>query len=46
LAVTNSVLQGFLGRHRKIGLDTKVCIFQVEGNPNDLGLVTPNFCLA
>jgi predicted nucleic acid-binding protein len=36
-------LQQFLDRHRKIGLDTSVFIFQVEENPKYLDLVKPIF---
>lgn len=36
-------LERFLARHRKIGLDTSVFIFQVEGNPRYIDLVNPVF---
>jgi predicted nucleic acid-binding protein len=41
--VTESRLEEFLARHRKIGLDTSVFIFQVEENPKYLELVNPIF---
>lgn len=43
MAVTEERLRTFLGRHRKIGLDTNVFIFQIEEHPKYLELVTPIF---
>jgi hypothetical protein len=43
LAVTEERLRTFLGRHRKIGLDTNVFIFQIEEHTKYLELVTPIF---
>lgn len=36
-------LEDFLKRHRKIGLDTSVFIYQLEENPKYLELVNPIF---
>lgn len=41
--MTESRLAEFLARHRKIGLDTSVFIFQVEENPKYFELVNPIF---
>jgi len=41
--VSRAAIEGFLRRHSKIGLDTSVFIFQVEGNPRYLDLVRPIF---
>ncbi len=43
MAVAEERLRAFLGRHRKIGLDTNVFIFQIEKHPKYLELVTPVF---
>lgn len=36
-------LRGFLGRHRRIALDTSVFIYQVEANPRYMVLTDPLF---
>ena len=36
-------LEDFFERHRKIGLDTSVFIFEIEGNPRYIKLVNPIF---
>jgi predicted nucleic acid-binding protein len=38
-----SVLADFLARHKKIGIDTSLFIFQIEGNPRYSALVHPVF---
>jgi predicted nucleic acid-binding protein len=44
LAVSRAgAVEAFLGRHRRIGLDTSVFIFLIEGNPRYLELVRPIF---
>ena len=36
-------IEGFLKRHRKIGIDTSTFIYQVEGNPKYVDVVDPVF---
>ena len=43
MAVTEERLRAFLARHRKIGIDTNVFIFQIEEHPRYLALVSPIF---
>ena len=37
------MLEDFFERHRKIGLDTSVFIFEIEGNPKYIKLANPIF---
>ena len=37
------MLEDFFEQHRKIGLDTSVFIFEIEGNPKYIKLVNPIF---
>jgi predicted nucleic acid-binding protein len=41
LAVGETLVASFLGRQRKIGLDTSILIYAVEENPKYVGLVRP-----
>jgi len=41
--VTTSAIQRFLARHRKIGMDTSIFIYQVEGHPKYLELTRATF---
>ena len=41
--MSRSGVEGFLKRHRKVGIDTSIFIYQIEANPKYLDLVDPLF---